>query len=44
MSNNCSCGCNCKDKKNKDNFTSSVEEGCNRNSVKNPKTATNNQW
>lgn len=38
------CGCTCNDKKKKSNLTSSVEEGCNKDQVKNPKTAVNNQW
>ena len=36
--------CNCKNNKNKGNLTPSVEEGCNKKEVDNPKTATNNQW
>lgn len=36
--------CTCNDTKKKSNLTSSVEEGCNKKSVENPKTAVNNQW
>jgi len=43
MSKNCGCNCD-KSKKKKHNSTSSAEEGCNKNCVENPKTATNNQW
>lgn len=42
MSKNCSC--HYKDTKKKSNLTSSVEEGCNKKSVENPKSAVNNQW
>ncbi len=38
------CGCSCNDPKKKNNLTSSAEEGCKKKSVKNPKTAVNNQW
>lgn len=46
MSKNFSCnsGCDCKNNKKKNAVTSSAEEGCNKNSVPNPKSATNNQW
>lgn len=46
MSEKCNCkNSSCHSKKNsKSNLTASVEEGCDRDKVPNPKTATNNQW
>lgn len=40
----CNSECNCHEKKKKSNLEASAEEGCNKNSVENPKTAYNNQW